>query len=244
MIAERVWGVHGELEVAALVTRCVTATFVAATPPVVFQLARRVAGTPSGLLAGLVAALSTLWLSVGHQSISDVPAAFFAALCLAVCAEMIALPATTPISPRLWVFAGVAAGFAAGSKYPSGLVAVAIVAVWVYQWRSTGRAGWGLIGAGAASMTAFVVATPSLVAYHRQLFAEDGPGLLFGARLYAEAGWAGVIRGSNLHYYTDLLAQSFSPLLLVCGAVGLLLLAPAARRRLLWLAPFPTAYFG
>jgi 4-amino-4-deoxy-L-arabinose transferase-like glycosyltransferase len=66
------------LEVAALVTRMVSALFVALTPAVVFQLARRIAGPRSGLMAALLAALSPLWLDIGHQSISDVPAGFSA----------------------------------------------------------------------------------------------------------------------------------------------------------------------
>lgn len=242
LLARRVWGVEGELPQAALVTRWVTATFVAATPPTVFHLGRRIAGVTAGLLGGSVAAFSTLYLSVGHQSISDVPAAYFATLCLALGAEILHRSQSGSPQARLWVAAGLAAGLAAGSKYPAGLVALALFALWLRQCRLDRRLGPGLLQAAGAAIAAFVAATPSLVAYHRQLVSPEGPDLLFGARLYAEAGWAGVIRGSNLLYYGGRLVDSFGWPVLLAGILGLALLPQPVRRRLYWLAPFPVAY--
>ncbi|MBZ0113000.1 MAG: glycosyltransferase family 39 protein [Thermoanaerobaculia bacterium] len=238
--AEHLFGVRGELEVAALVTREVSAAFVVATPPVVFHLARRIAGVRSGLVAAALAALCPLWLEVGHQSISDVPAGFFATLCLACCAELLVHPRAGVW--KIWLAAGLTAGLAAGSKYPAGLVALAIFAVWVREVAKSRRATSGLPIATGAALAAFIVATPSLVAFWDQLIAPDGPDLLFGARLYAEAGWTGVVRGSNLLYYGERLRDSFGIGLLLLGVAGLIVLPRDARRRLLWLAPFPMAY--
>ena len=233
------WGVRGDLETAAWVTRSVCAAMIATTPLIVFHMVRRIADRESGLVAATIAALSPVWFGVGHQSISDIPAAFFATACLAVCAEILVSP-----SPRLWVLAGLAAGFAAGSKYPAGLVALAIFGVWIRDTWRLRKPTTDLALATLSAIAAFLLSTPSMVVFHRQLFGAEGPDMFFGARLYAEAGWAGVVRSSNLLFYGERLTGSFGLGLILIAACGLILLPRTVRSRWLWLLPFPLVYFS
>jgi hypothetical protein len=142
-----------------------------------------------------------------------------------------------------YLLAGVAAGLAAAAKYPAGVVAIAIVAVWL-RWRFVRRdLRWGLLWAGLASIATVCVVMPSLVAFPGPAF--TGPrGMFFGYRQYGRGGWLGVMPESNVRAYGYELLASFGVLALAVGLAGVLLLAPAVRRRWLWHLPFPLAYLG
>ena len=127
--ARLLYGVEGDLYVASLVTRAVTATLAGSTVVPVFLIACRLAGTTAAALAGALLAISPIYLEIGNLNLGDVPAAFFATVALAFVAAL-----ADEESTRGYLGAGVAAGLAAGSKYPAGTVAVAIAAVWVF-WR-------------------------------------------------------------------------------------------------------------
>lgn len=239
-LARLVYGVEGADAVAVLVTRSVTATLGALTVVPVFAVARRIAGEAAAGLAGTIAVLSPIYVEVAHLNISDVPAAFFATLTL--------VPVTALLErerARDYVLAGLAAGLAAGSKYPAGLVAVAIAAVWV-RWRiRERRLGFGLAWAGLAAVGAFVVATPSLAAFPEKAFGGRDADLLFGFRLYSEAGgWTGIVRASNSLFYAQELLYTFGAPLLVLGLAGLAAWRHPSRARLLWLLPFPALYLA
>jgi 4-amino-4-deoxy-L-arabinose transferase-like glycosyltransferase len=174
----------------------------------VFGMARRVIGlesadatgasprlaTAAGLVAGLLVTASTLYNEVTHVYISDVPAAFFAALCLYCVARL-----TERESRRDYIGAGIASGLAAASKYPAGVVAIGIVAVWI-AWRVAAARGQerspavrhGLLLAGAVSLATFLLVMPSFLVHARAAFAGEGRDVLFGVRQYADAGWIGV----------------------------------------------------
>lgn len=242
-LARLVYGVEGELAVSVLVTRSVTATLGALVPVPVFVAARRVAGLPAAVAAGALAALSPQVVEIAHQNLSDVTAAFFAALALMQATALLDGERT-----RDYVLAGVWAGLAAGSKYPAGVVAVAIVALWL-RWRVRGRRptwspaweGWGLLWAGLASLAAFLATTPSLLAFPQEALSGN-TGLLFGARLYAEHGWAGVVRSSNTLYYGAQIAGNYGLPAVVLGLAGLAGLRRRELARLAWLLPFPVVH--
>ena len=231
----------------------------------VFGIARRVIGvesadaapadrglaTTAGLLGGLLITASTLYNEVTHVFISDVPAAFFAALCLYFVARL-----AERETPADYVWAGVTSGLAAASKYPAGVVAVAIVAVWI-AWRvaargprtsGVGSAGprpavrHGLLLAGAVSLGTFLLVMPSFLVHARAAFAGEGRDVLFGVRQYADAGWIGVEKDSNASWYAAKTWETFGAGALVLGLGGVFALARPARRRWLLLAVFPLVY--
>lgn len=233
-----VWGVEGDLATAVLVTRLVTALLAALTVLSVFAIGRRVAGERAGLAGAALLAISPLWVHHGHLNISDVPGAAFATLCLAVVAALL-----DEERPSLYALAGLAAGLAAGGKYPAGVVAVAVVTVFV-RWRlRTRRWGWGLLLAGVVALAVFLLSTPSLLAFPGAVYQGEGSSdLFFGARQYATRGWTGVVKGSNSLYYGQQLGQAFGWPVLLVGSLGLLGLASRERRRLAWLLVFPAVH--
>jgi hypothetical protein len=252
--ADLMWGLAQPVDVAWVLLRSFVALLGALSVLPTFALGRRLGGLAGGLAGGLLIALSPLYNAGSHLNTCDVPAAFFAAVCLALAARLLERE-----SARDYLLAGAAAGLAAGAKYPAGLVAVAIVAVWI-SWRlaprplpssehGSGRRGWlrgfGLLWAGLAAVAAFVATTPSLLAFPRAAFYGD-KGIFFGVHQYGRHGWIGVLPRSNARFYLDNLVESFGWAALAAGGIGLvvLLMRDRARRRaLLWLAPFPVVFW-
>lgn len=236
--ARLLYRVEGELAVATLVTRSVTALLGALLPVPVFVTARRAAGDLAAVAAAGLTALSPLAVGLAHLNLSDVAAGFFAAM-----AVMQASALLDREERRDYLLAGLWAGLAAGSKYPAGVVAVAIAALWL-RWRlRERRMGWGLLWAGAAALAAFLATTPSLLAFPEAAFG-GGTDVLFGFRQYAGGGWTGVVRASNSLYYGTHLATSYGWPAIVLGLAGLAGLGRRELHRLAWLLPFPVVHSG
>jgi len=231
-LGERAFGLGDPLAVSWVLLRLVVALLGALTVVPVFLLARRLAGLPGGVAGAALLIFSPLYNAGSHLNTCDIPSAFFATLCLLGAARLLDGEST-----RGYVLAGVAAGLAAVSKYPAGLSAVAIVAVWL-RWRIVRRNfSWGLLWAGLAALAAFVGAMPSLLAYPDIAFG-GGHGMFFGVHQYGRGGWIGVVKESNGLFYLENLAESFGWPALVAGLAGLALLG---RERLgrYWLGLVP-----
>ena len=221
-----------------LLARLLTALAGALTVVPVFFLGERLAGLGAGVAGGLLIVAASAYHEGANLHTCDIPSAFFAMGCLAYAGRLLHRE-----RPRDYLLAGVWAGLAAGSKYPAGVVAVAIVAVWIRGRIRERRFAWGLPLATASAIATFLATTPAMVAFgERSVF---GPmGALFGWRQYTAGQWIGVVADSNLAYYFDLVATSFGWLALAAGAVGLLLLDTKRRADVAWLLPFPFAYLG
>ncbi len=248
VLARRVWGVEGHLNVAALVSRGASALLAALATVPTFLAARRLmldpgetrdrdgAAARAGLAAALLLALSPTMVEVGHLNLADVPAAFWSA-CAAYGVALLIDRETT----RRYLLTGAAAGLAAVSKYPAGMVAVALAAVWLRGVVTRRRLNAGLLWAGMAAIAAFVVAMPSILRWPSVAFTggEGRPDILFGLRLYEEARWHGVVRASNALYYLREFAHAFGWPAIALGVCGVATLPGAARRRFGWMLPFP-----
>ncbi|MFN7961475.1 MAG: glycosyltransferase family 39 protein [Thermoanaerobaculia bacterium] len=241
--AQRVFGLAEPQLVSALVTRFVSGTFGAATVLPVFFLARRLAGLPAAVLGGALMVFSSIYLEVAHLNLGDGLSAFLATLCLAVAARLLDCE-----SWGGYLGAGLLAGLAAGAKYPAGVVAVAIFGLYLrHRWRERGfrtaLARGGLALAAVAAVAGLLLTTPSLAAFPG---AASGSGtaadLFFGARLYAQHGWPGVVRENNAAYYAGELVHGFGLPALLLGVAGLALVPAATRSRVAWMLPFPVAY--
>lgn len=233
-LAAALFGVPEE-HASVLLLRLLTASLSALTTIPVFLAARRVAGLWAGLLAGALIALSPTYNEVSHLAISDVPAGFFAALTLFFVARLV-----DGENLRDYLLAGGSAALAAASKYPAGVVAIAIVAVWLY-WRLRRRDfNFYLLWSGLGSIATLLLVMPAL--WLRFSSVIGGPGqhdILFGYRQYALEGWIGVVVESTGAYYLKGLAAAFGAPALLFGALGLLVLEPRSRRRALVLLPYP-----
>jgi hypothetical protein len=238
-------GVSDPLGLSWLVLRSVVAVLSALTVIPVFRIAERIKGLWAGAAAALLLIFSPLYNAGSHLNTCDVPSAFFAALCLLFVARLI-----DEESLRDYLLAGIAAGLAAGSKYPAGVVAVAIIAVWV-RWRlvrgQTHRDfRLGLLWAGLAAMAAFVAVMPSLVVFPQAAFLGNR-GMLFGVHQYGQGGWLGVTPRSNSGFYAGQIVESFGWPAILVGLAGLLWFFWSRREdryRWLWLIPFPLIFLA
>ncbi len=246
-----------------LLARMLTALAGALTVVPVFFLAERLAGLGAGVVAGVLIVAASQYHEGSNFHTCDIPSAFFAMGCLAYVGRLLRRERA-----RDYLLAGIWAGLAAGSKYPAGLVAVAIVAVYL-RGRNRERRGvapkarkrnsplegdkrgvapkarkrdlWGLPLAGTAALLTFLLTTPSLVVFH-EFSIFGGKGALFGWRQYTAGRWIGVAQDSNLAYYLDLVVASFGWLAIAAGVSGLLLLGRKVRADVAWLLPFPLVY--
>lgn len=240
-----VWGSGGEEETVWILLHGLTALFGMATPVLTYILGRRLADARAGLVGAFLALASPLILETNHLLLCDVPAAFFVLATLVVVAAL--------VDHERWshyLAAGACAGLAAGSKWPAGLVALAIALVWL-RWRVLGwrhreaapRWHWGLLGAAGVAITTLLASTPSLMVIpDKALYGEKD--LFFGVRLYANRSWAGIAKESNAAYYGQLLVESFGWLALTAGALGLLVLARGRRGRVVLVGAYPLLQLG
>jgi len=229
--------VGSEVDVSWLLLRGLSAVFGALTTIPVFFVARRIGGLLAASLGALLVIFSPLYNEITHLIISDVPSAFFATLTLMFVARLL-----DGENLRDYLWAGACAGLAAASKYPAGVVAVAIVAIWVYWRVRTRRFSWYLVWSGLASVAALLAAMPAFWAHAGAAFAGQGRDLLFGFRQYAKGGWIGVKPQSNALWYGRNLVQSFGWPAGVLGFLGIFGLARGNRGRWLLMAAYPVVF--
>lgn len=229
--------VPSRLAVHMALLRSLAALCGALTTIPVWVIGRRIAGPAAALVAALLIVFSTLYNSVAHLVISDVPAAFFGALALMFVARLL-----DGENRADYVLAGVMAALAAACKYPAGLTALAIVGIWVY-WRLRRRDLNGLLLlSGAVSLVTFLAAMPALWLRPEGVFVGSGLDILFGFRQYALGGWLGVQPESASLWYARELFFDLGPIALLLGLGGLPLLPPGPRRRAVAMMPFAALY--
>ncbi|NNC75717.1 MAG: phospholipid carrier-dependent glycosyltransferase [Acidimicrobiia bacterium] len=240
-----VFDVATPYEVDWVVLKCIVALLGALTVPAVFATARRVFGGPADAalaaagVSGLLITFSPLYNAITHQVISDVPSGFFAALCLLFVARL-----TERERLRDYLLAGVAAGLAAASKYPGGVVAVGIFGVWLY-WRWRERSwSWSLVWAAAVSMLTMLAIMPGFIVQRSFVFQGQRTSLLLGFYQYARGGWLGVQPDSAALWYGGELVATFSWAAIILGLVGLAFLPRESRRRLALMLVFPVVFLA
>jgi 4-amino-4-deoxy-L-arabinose transferase-like glycosyltransferase len=229
--------VGSEIDVSWLLLRGLSALFGALTTIPVFVVAQRIGGRWAGALGGLLIVFSPIYNEITHLIISDVPSAFFATMTVMFVARLLD---GENLSDYLW--AGACSGLAAASKYPAGVVAVAIVAIWVYWRIRTRRFSWDLVWSGLVSVAVLLAAMPAFWAHAGAAFSGQGKDLLFGVRQYAQGGWIGVKPQSNALWYGGNLAQSFGWPAVILGLAGVFSLARKERRRWLLMSVYPFAF--
>lgn len=170
-----------------LVARLVVVVLGTLAVPVVYSAANRLYGRAAGILAALVLAITPLHIVHSHFATVDVPAAFWANVTVLAASVMISKPAA-----RWYVIAGVAAGFAAGTKYNAAIVFLPVLVAHFIQPgadRFFNRIGDGrLWTAFGAFLTGFIISTPAIFTAHEKYMdgflyemrhAGSGHGLVF-----------------------------------------------------------------
>ena len=237
-LARLLYGLETPFEVSRILLKGLNAFLAACTTLAVLVAARRVAGRVAGYFAALLITFSPLYNDVAHQVISDVPSGFFAALTLMFVSGLLDRE-----NLRDYLLAGIAAGLAAGSKYPGGVAAVAIIGVWAY-WRVARRDwNWYLAAAGGVSIAAMLAVMPALVMSSGSAFSGHGLDIFFGFRQYAYGGWLGVEPANTAAWYARVLAREYGIAALL-GLTGFLWLDRQQQRRLLLMCFFPVVYLA
>ncbi len=218
--------------------RVVTASLGTATIALVYLAGRRISPL-TGLLAAALFASQSLHIRESHFVLTDVPMTFFITL-----TWVLMLRAFTRTDLHAWIWAGLAAGAAAATKYNGG-VAILLPAIGVLL--HAAGLGWRLramVATGLAALGMFVVCAPYTVialpeflnafAYLSHMYAE-GP-------LRPEPAWLTYLKHLRLNFSLPGLAAA---------ALGLGLAARAAWRAdrspatLTWVlsATFAMVYF-
>ncbi|MEM7481047.1 MAG: glycosyltransferase family 39 protein [Acidobacteriota bacterium] len=230
------WGVTEPIDRAWWVLRSVVALASALTVLPVYALATRLGGRFGGLAASLLLIFSPLFNQLSHLILCDTVSAFFATLCAACVGRLVDVE-----NRRDYLLAGAASGLAAASKYPAGVVAVAIIAVWLLHRLTSRRWNAGLLWAGAASLGSFLVVMVAMFKHPEAAFLSRR-GIFFGVRQYAGGGWLGVQPQSNLAWYGNELWVTFGIGALLLGLSGFLWHRRDTLRRVAWNLVFPLTF--
>ena len=240
-LARGLWNVRAPAAQEWLVLRWISAALGASTVVPVFLVARRILGSRPGALfggamAGGLVACAAPYHAGFQVNICDVPSAVLAAWCLLWTSRLLDGEKASD-----YVVAGALSGLAAATKYPAGVVATAIAALWLRRRLATRSWNWGLVAAGAASLGAFLAVNFSIFRHPDGFL---GPrGVLFGVNQYTQGGWTGVMPTSKSLYYLDVATACFGVAALVVAVLGVVGLEREARRRLAWMSIFPAVYF-
>ena len=143
---------------ALLTARLVTAFLGAGTCPLLYAAGRRLYGSPAGIVAAGLYAVSPLAVQHGHFATVDVPATFFVAGAIYFAAAYFA---DSGANPRSLLWCGLWAGLAAATKYNAGLVLLAGVAAW--QIVSVTRTLKGIAGLIGMAALGFLLGCPGVL---------------------------------------------------------------------------------
>jgi 4-amino-4-deoxy-L-arabinose transferase-like glycosyltransferase len=203
-----------------LVGRLVVAALGVAGVLAAVWLGRVAYGPAAGWVAGAATAVATTHVAYSHTAVTDVPLTLGITVSLALA-----------LSGRL-EWAGVAAGLAAGAKYPGVFLAVPLVVAGWGQWRR-------LALAAAGGIAAFAVTSPFVL-----LNAGDAWEDASRVQRLARAGWLGFEdEGPAPIAFLDRLWEALGPFLLVALA-GLAFALVRRRRADVVLALFTLVYFA
>ncbi|HUF24915.1 MAG TPA: glycosyltransferase family 39 protein [Vicinamibacterales bacterium] len=230
--------------------RGISAAFGTATIPIVYLIARRLAGVSAGLIAAALLAFSVIHIRESHFFTVDTSLTFFCALTL-----LLALRMAQSGSLGSYIAAGVALAGAVLCKYSAVfLVAVIGLAHLLAPGRVTwpGRpapwARWVLKGALPLVVAAvtFLLLDPLVVTHYdkfRQDIAEWVTQPLSGQ---TRPIWGAQFTNiqPQLYWFTNLLWWGFGPALEIWGLLGFVWLA-TRRTTVAWIAlAYPIAYFA
>jgi len=215
--------------------RLMTALLGAFTVPVVFALASRAFGRKTGLISAALLTFNLLHVVHSHYVTTDVPTAFFVALCLLFCFLSVQKGET-----KYTMLGALFAGLAASTKYPGGVV---IVPVLVAQAFGHGRRNWSALAQWwglcvGVFVGGFLLGTPyaflELNTFLRSLATVVGH---YGA---SQPGFEG--SGSALWYLTQMLTSADAPVVAL-GLAGVVWAAVNHRRQDLLLLSFVVPHY-
>lgn len=189
-----------------LAARCVNAVIGTVTVPLVYLLAYRVSGRTAAMVAAAALAVNPLHVEESHFATTDVPATllFTAGLWHTVAAYESG-------TLRQYFLAGATAGFAMSTKYPAGLVFLAVPVAAALGRVQVKR----LVVAALAFAVAFFVGTP-FAAFDPRAFLDD----MVTEWIATRSGFLGATHPDALYY-----VQRLGPVMMGAALLGAIALA-------------------
>lgn len=230
--------------------RAISATLGTATVPVVYLIARRVAGRAAGLIAALLVACAVVHLRESHFFSVDISMLFFSAV-----AWLYALRIADTGRIRDYAIAGLSLGAAVACKYTAlflvVVLAVAHLAAPGRPQRLADVRGWAAwIGRGIMPLVigavVFAAVDPMAIMYFAK-FRGDIDYWVVGVN---SGAWHPIFMAQfadiqpQRYWFTNVLLWGLGPALEVAGLLGLVWLLARRDRRSLVAAVFPIAYFA
>jgi 4-amino-4-deoxy-L-arabinose transferase-like glycosyltransferase len=203
-----------------LTARLVVAAFGVGTVAAAWWLGRVSYGTTAGLVAAAVVAVETVGVAYSHMAVTDVPMTALVTVSLALA-----------VTGRL-EWAGVAAGLAAGAKYPAVFLVVPLVVAAWGRWRRLA------VSLGLA-VGAFLATSPFVLVHPHQAWSDATR-----VQRLAREGWLGFEHDSWVPFsFTGKLWGGLGPVLVI-AVIGLVLALRRRARTDLILASFVLVYFA
>ena len=188
------YGIVGDPASVYLCARVVGAVIGVAAVAATYRAGKAMWGSRAGIVAAIILCIAPLHVQHSHFATVDVPSTFFVAVALGF-AGWVAKRGTM----RDYVLCGVMIGFAAGTKYNTGIIVTSLLVAHLLRERSKLEKGGvqKLIAALGCSIIAFLVSTPGAIlrsseflngltyemkhsaAGHGLVFAGTGNGLIY-----------------------------------------------------------------
>jgi 4-amino-4-deoxy-L-arabinose transferase-like glycosyltransferase len=202
-----------------LTGRIVVLVLALAAVAAAWWLGRRAYGSVAGAVAGAVVAVDATTVAYSRMAVTDIPLTLGVAVSLAL-----------TIGGQLEL-AGLAAGLAAGAKYPGAFLLVPLVLV---GWRTPRRLVVGL----ALAAVAFLATSPYILVHPGQAWNDFAR-----VQRLARLGWLGFERDHAAPIaFVDRLWNGLGPVLIIAG-IGLVYALARRTRADLVLASFVLVYF-
>jgi hypothetical protein len=238
-----------------VLARGISAAFGTATIPLVYLIARQVAGRRAGLFAAALMAAAVLHLRESHFFSVDILMVFFSVLTLWLLVRIAAPRAGTPADGITWkdvVAVGAAFGAALLCKYTAvflGLViAVAFLAAGGTFPRDLGsavRKGARACASGTIAVAVFLIGNPLAVLYHTKFRQDIHDWVTAPLTGQSKPIWAAQFFDISPipYWFTNILWWGLGPAFEIAGLAGTVWLVWRRDRRALVAAAFVVAYF-
>ena len=218
-----------------LSARIISALLGALTIPIVFLLARRLRDYRSGLIAATIMTVLFFHVRDSHFGVPDTLTTLFAATTV-----WLSVRAYQTRRSRDLLFAGMAAGLAAGAKYTTVVVAIAVIAAALLMGTSWRQRLKLLLVATLGMLAGFIIGYPNLL-LNPAIFIKD-ISFLFARVGAGFEGWR-IVPDNSAVFYLDTLLWSTGLAAVILTGVGLIAAVVRHRAEDWILISFPIAYF-
>lgn len=230
------YGLSSSADGVYLAARVVTMIMAVGAVAATYWAGREFFGEQQGLVAALILAVAPLHVQHSHFATVDVPCTLFIALTLGYAARVYKRG-----SWRDYIWAGIMAGLAAGTKYNAVIVIFSVIAAHFISQRKTSVFSGKLWGSIGCTIAAFIISTPGCILHTSEFIhgltyemkhVSHGHGLVFAGT------------GNGLVYtFTSSLVSGLGPFLALIFLLSVITVIVKRDRRALIILVFAIPYY-